>query len=205
MFKGSVAMLPLARKFPLLIGAVSCALLCLYASAAGAVGYSEDTDAFLLEVAIDTGNIVALQERLGVINANARDDHGEMALTRAVRDGHLEAVRLLLAAGARSDRRTSGGMTLLGLAVLNGDAAIVRALVESGADIDARSASRERPLTLALSTARNDIVSFLLDHGARTDVTDAHGSSALELAARYADDAVFARLQQVVSADARSR
>jgi ankyrin repeat protein len=196
-------MLPVVRKCRPMLGAISCAVLALLAPAAAAAGYSEDTDAFLLEVAVDTGNIAALQERLGVINPNARDDHGENALIRAVRGGRLEAVRLLLAAGARSDRRSSNGLTPLGMAVLNGDAAIVRALVEAGADIDARSASRERPLTLALTTGRSDIAMFLLDHGARADVADAHGSSALELAARYGDDTVFARLRKIVAADVR--
>jgi ankyrin repeat protein len=60
------------------------------------------------------------------------DYYGADALTVAARHGHLEAVKVLLAAGSKVDRESGAG-TALGLAISYGHTDVVKALLSHGA------------------------------------------------------------------------
>ena len=109
---------------------------------------------------------------------------GITALLHAAKDGSLEAVNLLLEAGAdvneRCETRQSEQITPLVMAIRSGHAAVVSALVEAGADVELKSELNrdvnpemgtslywEPPLIIA-AYYKNDeeIMKLLLDAGA---------------------------------------
>jgi ankyrin repeat protein len=99
------------------------------------------------------------------------------ALPWAAAEGHAEAVRLLLQAGADRTRRMSGGFTPLLLAARNGRLDVVRLLLEAGADpkeaIETKAGGR--------GMARNGTDALALA------VENAHFELALELVKAGAD------------------
>ena len=66
-------------------------------------------------------------------NPNSKDDLGETPLHKAVREGHIETVKLLLDVSDANDAN-SEGMTPLHWACLAGDQSMVALLVQHGAD-----------------------------------------------------------------------
>jgi ankyrin repeat protein len=101
------------------------------------------------------------------------------ALMMAAGEGHLEAVRVLLDAGADANAHEASGWTPLLLAALLGQAKVIRLLVERGADLTA--VTREGDTALLLTTAyyrqRYEGASALLDLGAEVGV---HGKNDLQ-------------------------
>jgi ankyrin repeat protein len=101
----------------------------------------------------------------------------------AVREGHLECVRVLLAAGADANETVPNGATALTIAILNGHFEVGALLVEKGANANvsqqgwtplhqliwARNPNRHFNLPPALPTGNLDsleFAKFLLAHGA---------------------------------------
>jgi uncharacterized protein len=62
---------------------------------------------------------------------------GESVLMLAARSGNVEAVKTLLARGAKPEVRERLGQTALMWAAAEGHTAVVRALLDAGADINA--------------------------------------------------------------------
>ena len=67
-------------------------------------------------------------------DVDAKDDRGSSALMYASFDGDINAVRVLIQAGANLDAASSHGVTALMVACAKGHAEIAKALVEAGAD-----------------------------------------------------------------------
>jgi ankyrin repeat protein len=111
----------------------------------------------------------------------AQDD----GLYRAVAQGDLTSVQLLIAQGASvKSAARDGGVTPLALAAANGDAAIVEALLKAGADVNAASANGTTPLMAASASGSVEAVTALLNHGANAIAKElAHGQTALMFAA----------------------
>src|SRR5260370_37881498 len=72
-----------------------------------------------------------------------RDEYGNTALQKAVRDDNVQAVKVLLDAGANVEARTGGGMTPLIRASASDDREIVRLLLAKGAEVNGRNNSCE--------------------------------------------------------------
>jgi len=104
----------------------------------------------------------------------ARGD-GLAALHMAADEGHVEVVRLLIAAGAGVDARTRiGGYTPLHLASGGAHLSVVRALLDAGADPGVvTTTTGVTPLHMAAS-ARNghDVALALIEKGARIDAQE---------------------------------
>ena len=94
---------------------------------------------------------------------------GEVALHDAAVNGHTDAVKLLIAAGAdvnkaaNVDAPTSmfGGRQLLAETPLHfaaefGDESMINALLDAGADISIESSKGERPIDYAIRAGRSD-------------------------------------------------
>lgn len=88
--------------------------------------------------------------------ARAAIPGGKTALHYAARDGHLEAVRLLLDAKAVLDDRDPNGITPLILAASNDRAAVATLLIERGADIQAIDWYGRTPLWAAIDLRNRD-------------------------------------------------
>ncbi len=145
-------------------------------------------------------------------DVNAKRDDGASALTLATRDGHLEIVRLLLAAGAntksegwalvlaseRGHMEIAQALLLAGVPVetgpqqwtalmgasRGGHTNIVEALLQAGADINARDADGSSALMMAVAGGHTDTVQTLLQATAPVNDRLADGSTALMMAAR---------------------
>jgi len=102
-------------------------------------------------------------------------------LIRAVEAGDLEAVEILLAAGAPVDGRChcGGGETPLWTAVLSGHDQIVELLLSAGAEVNATSFAGSTPLHAAAQRTPR-LISLLLAAGADPAATDARGRTATD-------------------------
>ncbi|MFJ2753683.1 ankyrin repeat domain-containing protein [Streptomyces sp. NPDC087297] len=150
--------------------------------------------------AAESGDAAAVRDLLaGGAEADAWIPGGRRALDLAVCVGHVEVVRLLLAAGA--DPRLEAGpyaeATPLALAAMRGDAAVARDLLDAGVP-PGGPAGRLRyvPLVLAATSAAGgsrETVDLLLDRGADIEET-MRGRTALEWAARFGRAAMVEHL-----------
>ncbi|HEX7081780.1 MAG TPA: ankyrin repeat domain-containing protein [Gammaproteobacteria bacterium] len=123
---------------------------------------------------------------------------GATPLLRASKVGdNLEAIRLLLAHGARVDLPNEAGITPLMAAAGMGHSdnptrgrfnteddgiAALRVLLEAGADINARNADGQTALHAAAQKGWTKVVKFLAANGAELDVKDAAGRTPLDYA-----------------------
>lgn len=115
------------------------------------------------------GPLKALLERGAKVDPNA--------LPWAAAEGHAEAVRILLKAGADRTRRMSSGFTPLLLAARNGKSEVLRVLLEAGADpkeaIETKSGGR------GMAKSGTDALAVAVENG--------HFELALELVKAGAD------------------
>ena len=95
---------------------------------------------------------------------------GETPLMHAARAGSVDAVNLLVRAGARINARaTWNGQTALMWAAAEGHAPVVQALIEGGADIFARSNAGTSPIFYAVRKGDMRSVQALLAAGANVN------------------------------------
>ncbi len=112
----------------------------------------------------------------------------ELPLHLAAKNGKLDDVQALLAAGYKVDSRDTWNITPLMVASENGHSDIVRALVSAGANVNAKSKSsaleygRFSCLHLAVSNAQNEVVRLLLGFGADPNSLDNAHSTPLDAA-----------------------
>ncbi|KAG2485469.1 hypothetical protein HYH03_015845 [Edaphochlamys debaryana] len=112
----------------------------------------------------------------------AVDEEGRTALIFASRDGHLEVVKALLAAGARVEAADEDGSTPLMHASRHGHLEVVKALLAAGARVEAASKDGCTPLMYASCDGNLEVVKALLAAGARVEAADEEGRTALMFA-----------------------
>ena len=108
----------------------------------------------------DPGVIAELIDRGAIVDARDKGDWTPLHL--ATRNGHVGAMRVLLARGADATvADAKHGWTALHVAVVAGNAEGVEALVEAGADVFARDRSGADARTLAEECGMEDAVKVL--------------------------------------------
>jgi uncharacterized protein len=107
--------------------------------------------------------------------ANAADDDGETPLMHAAKYGQVQAVRVLLAAGARSEVKCRGGGTALMMASAFGYADVTKTLLQAGAPVDAADENGVTALHFAVREGHASVVRLLLQAGAPVAARDAAG------------------------------
>ena len=91
----------------------------------------------------------------------------EATFTGHSRSGHADVVRVLLAAKAEVNAKTSEGATALYLASKSGHADVVRALLAAKADVNAKIGNgTTTALTEASQNGHGDVVRLLSNAGA---------------------------------------
>ncbi|MBI4902807.1 MAG: ankyrin repeat domain-containing protein [Acidobacteria bacterium] len=133
----------------------------------------------------------------------ARDRRGATLLMHAAPFGSIDAVKLLLDAGADVNARSGTESTALLWAAC--DHAKARLLVERGADVNAVSKMGRNPLIAAASCPGNlATVKLLLDKGANPNTAGPDGVSPITAAASNGDFAIVEALM-ARGADPKSR
>jgi ankyrin repeat protein len=128
--------------------------------------------------AVRSDDLVSLRQLIGQFGVGARDTAGQTPLMVAVAFGSIEAVQLLLNAGADAKAATPSGVTALHWS--RGDTAKIRLLLDHGADVNARSQLGRTPLIVAASsTGGMEAVRLLLAKGAEVNAADNSGATAL--------------------------
>ena len=142
--------------------------------------------------AIRQDDLAALRALTKTVDVNEKDRRGSTPLFYAAAYGSLEAMRILVAAGADVNASNAFGATPLLVAVTEPEK--VRFLVDRGADVNARSKMGRTPLWIAAATdGASATVRLLLDRGAKPDVRDAMQATPL-LAATAANDTATIRM-----------
>jgi len=104
---------------------------------------------------------------------------------RAVAEGNVEQIRLLVSRGTRLDTRDAQDRTPLMMAALQGRSDIVTALLAGRVNLDARDRAGATPLYRAAEAGHAEIVAALLGRGARVDQDTRDGMTPLMAAARF--------------------
>jgi len=121
------------------------------------------------------------------VNA-ASQDGGRTALDLAAQGSHVEAVKELLAKGARLDAHWDHRGTPLHRAAERNDRKLVEILLAAGADINSRTRREQfggevTPLFVAVAGGRDDVAKLLIGKGADVNARSAFGSTPLHSAA----------------------
>jgi uncharacterized protein len=110
--------------------------------------------------AVRRGSVDELERLLASgADIDARDKHGQTALTLAAREGRAESVAWLVGHGATLDVTAKYGLSALMLAVVNGHVDVVRILVRSGANLELQGSGAPGfagKTALDLAIARDD-------------------------------------------------
>jgi len=131
-------------------------------------------------------DVAALRQLLDA--GHKADEGGDTwtALIWASRSGSIEAINLLLDAGADVNLPGSTGddwdATPLQHAILERRPAVVRLLLDRGADVNRAGAGSQTPLLLAAGDTDPAILKLLLAHGADPTVEDESGATPLSRA-----------------------
>lgn len=104
-------------------------------------------------------------------------------LMRAAKEGRLDIVEELLAAGVDLTVTNTDGCNALWLACYNGSHAIIETLIAAGIDIDLQNANGASALMYVASNSKPDLVKLLLEKGANPKLKNFDDFSALDLAA----------------------
>jgi ankyrin repeat protein len=124
--------------------------------------------------AVRNDDVTALRTLLKTSAPNTKDSLNHTPLMMAAAFGSVDAVQLLIAAGADVKAVSNSGVTALHWAT--GDARKVHLLLERGADVHARSSLGRTPLIVAASSSGTaEVVALLLANGADVNTTDVVG------------------------------
>jgi ankyrin repeat protein len=135
---------------------------------------------------IRNNDLAALQALVRAVGANQKDKRGTTSLHYAAAYGSVEAMRMLLAAGADPDAKNDFDATPLMWSATEPEK--VRLLVNHGADVNAKSKMGRTAIWLASANdGSSGTVEFLLEHGAKLDGTEI-------LPATYSNDSATIRL-----------
>src|SRR5260370_30135208 len=139
----------------------TCAVLWLLEITGLAAGASSDD----YYKAIRSNDLAHLKSLISAGDVNVKDRRGATPLMYAAAVGSVDAVKLLLAAGADAKVKNTFDATALMWGITNLEK--VRLLVDAGADVNARSKQGMTPLLIAASNAGSiEIVRLLLAKGA---------------------------------------
>lgn len=102
------------------------------------------------------------------IDVNAKDDFGNVPLSRALYDWHFGLAKLLIEFGANVNSINDSGISLLNEVVIDNNAHAVDFLIRHGADPNLRS-NNILPLDYALARNYTNVVQTSIENGSSSD------------------------------------
>ncbi len=123
----------------------------------------------------------------GGISIMSRRPAYKNALSLAVQNYDIDAVRDLISKGALVNAKEDDRSTALFIAVDTGNIEMVELLLNAGARINLRDSDKKTPLMEINWTASPDLVEMLIRHGAKLNLSDNDGNTAIILAATHAN------------------
>ncbi|KAJ3217992.1 hypothetical protein HDU67_006892 [Dinochytrium kinnereticum] len=132
-----------------------------------------------------SGDVKQLKKLLTTnrVNVETKGANGWTPLNSAAYNGHLEAVNMLMKAGARVDTQSSTGWTPLASAALTGHLDVVQFLVMHNADMEAMTIHKWTPLYSASYSGHTEVVVWLISQGANVNAANDCGWYPLSSAA----------------------
>lgn len=118
-------------------------------------------------------------------DVNALSGKYNTPLSAALKEGHTEISRLLLAHYPDVDISNSDHETPLHLATYHGTLDIIPMLIERGADVNARARYDETPLHNILRHERTDMMQLLLENNADVNAKDPYYRTPLHVASEF--------------------
>jgi ankyrin repeat protein len=142
--------------------------------------------------AIRNNDLSTLRTLLKTSDVNLKDQKETTPLMYAAAFGSLDAMKILVEAGA--DVNATNALAVSPLLWCAGDLEKVRLLVSKGADVNARSKQGQTPLLIAAShDGASEIVKLLISKGADVSARGFMNTTAL-LSATYANDMAIVKL-----------
>jgi ankyrin repeat protein len=164
----------------------ACTVAVLIIVAGGVGRSSSQASAPRVYELIRSNDLNRLRAEVRELGVDLRDDRGATPLMHAAAIGSIDAMRLLLDAGADVNAKNAFDATALIWAA--GDRDKSRLLIERGADVHVRSKLRKTPLlALAGRPGNANLLQLLLDRGVDPNVGDAGSNTALMSAAATGD------------------
>jgi ankyrin repeat protein len=175
--------------------------VCLLVLGAVVAVAEQPSDSFYL--AVRNNDLAALRSLVKTADVNTKDQRESTPLMFAAAYGSLDAMQLLLSAGA--DVNAKNAFDATALLWCAGDLAKVRLLVEKGANVNARSKQGRTPLIIAAAQDGNaETVKLLIEKGADVSARTQDENSALHVAAE-ANDTESVRLLLAKGADINAK
>ena len=119
-------------------------------------------------------------DRLFRFNAKVKDE--VTPLCKATFFGHKETVELLIAEGARVNKKDDFGNTAIFEVYCNDHREIAELLIKNGADVNAKTLEFERtPLYYAAEKGHKEIAEILILNGAKVNAIDKDGFTPFDI------------------------
>jgi ankyrin repeat protein len=117
-------------------------------------------------------------------SVDARKEYQWTSLHMAAQNGHIDAIKALIASEANVDARGKNQWTPLHLAAQNGHVDAIKVLIAAQAIVDAREMDQWTPLHLAAQNGHADAIKTLVAAQAKVKARDKNQSTPLHMAAQ---------------------
>lgn len=122
--------------------------------------------------AVSKGDLQRVEELITPTNVNDSREDGFTVLMMAIKRGHSEIAKTLIAGGANVDASDEEGETALMIAAWKNNLEIARLLIKTGADVNASDKDEFTALIYAANQKHEAVMELLIDKGAATNVPD---------------------------------
>lgn len=141
----------------------------------------------------------------GGVNVDSRDGQGNTPSSEAARDGHREAVEILLERRVDLNAKKSQPTAALFRVSVHGDYEVVKLLLQFSADANAIDRKNRTPLIWAAAIGHYEVVKLLLQRSSNADHRDTNGRTPSPHAARNGHEEIVGLFVERSDIDVNSK